>query len=129
MSSDKTTPTLDKLVFSVIPNLNLAQTLVTDTLESLIERASDPLEVLKRRDQKERFNLEIHRLRFTLEALLERYRADVNALLSGENHPPSELVLGDEDVVAINEAIAIYHHVRAFQRGERVNPVPGPAVR
>ncbi|MCB8888338.1 hypothetical protein [Vreelandella malpeensis] len=114
---------LDTLVLRVIPDLNLAETLVGNTLKSLIDSASDPLDALWRRQQQERFALAVYRLRLILEALLERYRLDVNALLADPRHRPPALLLKDDEVAAIEEAIAIYRHVRAFQRGERRDPV------
>ncbi|UYG00242.1 hypothetical protein [Halomonas sp. GD1P12] len=117
-------PSLNELVLRIIPNLNQADTLVLNTLESLIESASDPLEVLRRKEQKQQFALEIYRLRLGLEGVLERYRDDVNALIDNDNHrsPPLSFKPGEEAV--IRDAIAIYDHVRAFQRGERAAPIP-----
>jgi len=42
--------TLNDLIYSIIPNLNSAEKLVFATLESLIEAASNPLDILKRTD-------------------------------------------------------------------------------
>ncbi|WP_252105977.1 MULTISPECIES: hypothetical protein [unclassified Halomonas] len=124
MSASNPAPSLSELVLRIIPNLNQAETLVLNTLESLIESASDPLEVLRRKEQKQQFTLEIYRLRLGLEGVLERYRDEVNALIDNENHrsPPLSLKPGEEAV--IQGAIAIYDHVRAFQRGERATPTP-----
>ena len=43
--------TLNELVYSVIPNLNTAERLVCNTLDSLIESAENPLDVFKRTEQ------------------------------------------------------------------------------
>ncbi|WP_447527517.1 hypothetical protein [Vreelandella sp. TE19] len=122
-SQKAVTTTLGELVLGVIPNLNLAEKLVFNTLESLIESASDPFEVIRRKEQKEHFTLEVYRLRLALEVLLERHRRDVNALLADEHHPTEALWLSEDEELAVAEAIAIYQRVRAFQRGERSTPI------
>ncbi|WP_233437252.1 hypothetical protein [Vreelandella alkaliphila] len=73
--------TLHELIYAVIPNLNRAEKLVLNTLESLIEAAENPLDVVKRNEQRHAFSLEVHRVRINIEHLLERYRADVDRVL------------------------------------------------
>ena len=58
--------TLNELVYSVIPNLNTAERLVCNTLDSLIESAENPLDVFKRTEQREALNLELHRIRMDI---------------------------------------------------------------
>lgn len=118
--------TLNDLVYSIIPNLNSAEKLVFATLESLIETASNPLDILKRTDQRQAFGLEVHRIRINLEHLLDRYRMELEAVLRSEGEYTGPVVDPDpQEADAIRSAVEIYIHVCAFQRGERPNPVPG----
>jgi hypothetical protein len=118
--------TLNDLIYSVIPNLNSAEKLVLSTLESLIDEASNPLDILKRTDQRQAFGLEIHRIRINLEHLLNRYRTEVDAVIRSEGEHKGVVVEPDhQEADAIRSAVAIYQHVCAFQRGERQHPVLG----
>ncbi|WP_030071361.1 hypothetical protein [Halomonas alkaliantarctica] len=117
--------TLHELIYSVIPNLNSAEKLVLNTLESLIDAAENPLDVFQRNEQKHAFSLEIHRIRINLEHLLERYRTDVETILNKDREMDGPVIMPDaQEAEAINSAIDIYLHVRAFQRGERRQPIP-----
>lgn len=118
--------TLNDLIYSIIPNLNSAEKLVFSTLESLIEATSNPLDILKRTDQRQAFSLEVHRIRINLEHLLGRYRLELDAVLRSEGEYTGPVVDPDpQEADAIRCAVDIYIHVCAFQRGERPNPVPG----
>lgn len=118
--------TLNDLVYSIIPNLNSAEKLVFSTLDSLIESASNPMDILKRTDQRQAFGLEVHRIRINLEHLLGRYRTELDAVLRSEGEYTGPVVDPDpQEADAIRSAMEIYIHVCAFQRGERPNPVPG----
>ena len=118
--------TLNDLIYSIIPNLNSAEKLVFSTLESLIETATNPLDILKRTDQRQAFGLEVHRIRINLEHLLDRYRTELEAVLRSEGEYTGPVVAPDpQEADAIRSAVDIYIHVCAFQRGERPNPVPG----
>ncbi|BBI47993.1 hypothetical protein HORIV_04140 [Vreelandella olivaria] len=117
--------TLNDLIYSIIPNLNSAEKLVFATLESLIETASNPLDILKRTDQRQAFGLEVHRIRINLEHLLDRYRTELEAVLRSEGEYTGPVVDPDpQEADAIRSAVDIYIHVCAFQRGERPSPVP-----
>lgn len=117
--------TLNDLIYSIIPNLNSAEKLVFATLESLIEAASNPLDILKRTDQRQAFGLEVHRIRINLEHLLDRYRTELEAVLRSEGEYTGPVVEPDaQEADAIRSAVDIYVHVCAFQRGERPSPVP-----
>lgn len=123
-----TSITLYDLIYSIIPNLNSAEKLVFSTLESLIEAASNPLDILKRTDQRQAFGLEVHHIRINLEHLLGRYRAEVDAVLRSEGEYTGPVIEPDpQEADAIRSAVDIYIHVCAFQRGERPHPVPGRA--
>ncbi|MCL5425354.1 MAG: hypothetical protein M1154_06955 [Gammaproteobacteria bacterium] len=125
MHHDETTITLNDLIYFIIPNFNAAEKLVLSTLESLIEVATNPIDILKRTDQRHEFGLEIHRIRINLEHLLNRYRTDIDAILRSEGEHQGPVVVPDvQEADAIRSAIAIYQHVCAFQRGERRHPVP-----
>lgn len=118
--------TLHELIYAVIPNLHRAEKLVLNTLESLIEAAENPLDIVKRNEQKHAFSLEVHRVRINLEHLLERYRADVDRVLRSGGEIEGPVVAPDaQEADAIRSAIDIYLHVRSFQRGERRQPLPG----
>ncbi|MGO2007116.1 hypothetical protein [Vreelandella alkaliphila] len=118
--------TLHELIYAVIPNLNRAEKLVLNTLESLIEVAENPLDVVKRNEQRHAFSLEVHRVRINIEHLLERYRADVDRVLRSGGEVKGPVVVPDAlEADAIRSAIDIYLHVRSFQRGERRQPLPG----
>ncbi|MDX5978275.1 hypothetical protein [Vreelandella alkaliphila] len=118
--------TLHELIYAVIPNLNRAEKLVLNTLESLIESAENPLDVVKRNEQRHAFSLEVHRVRINIEHLLERYRADVDRVLRSGGEVEGPIVVPDAlEADAIRSAIDIYLHVRSFQRGERRQPLPG----
>ncbi|MCD6439107.1 MAG: hypothetical protein J7L56_12710 [Halomonas sp.] len=118
--------TLHELIYAVIPNLNRAEKLVLNTLESLIEAAENPLDVVKRNEQRHAFSLEVHRVRINIERLLERYRADVDRVLRSGGEVEGPIVVPDAlEADAIRSAIDIYLHVRSFQRGERRQPLPG----
>jgi hypothetical protein len=118
--------TLNDLIYSVIPNFNSAETLVLSTLESLIETATNPLDILKRTDQRQAFGLETHRIRLNLEHLLNRYRTEVDAILGTEGEHKGPIIEPDhQEAEAIRSAVEIYLNVCAFQRGERHHPVPG----
>ncbi|EHJ93930.1 hypothetical protein [Vreelandella boliviensis] len=121
-----TSITLNDLIYSIIPNLNSAEKLVFATLENLIEAASNPLDILKRTDQRRAFGLEVHRIRMNLEHLLGRYRAEIDAVLRSEGEYTGPVVEPDpQEADAIRSAVEIYIHVCAFQRGERPHPIPG----
>ena len=118
--------TVNELIYAVIPNLNSAEKLVFSTLESLIDAATNPLDILKRTDQRQAFSLEVHRIRINLEHLLSRYRDEVDAVLRSEGEHKGPVVAPDhQEAAAILGAVEIYRHVCAFQRGERPHPVPG----
>ncbi|WKD28687.1 hypothetical protein NDQ72_01700 [Halomonas sp. KG2] len=118
--------TLHELIYAVIPNLNRAEKLVLNTLESLIEVAENPLDVVKRNEQRHAFSLEVHRVRINIEHLLERYRSDVDRVLRSGGEVKGPVVVPDAlEADAIRSAIDIYLHVRSFQRGERRQPLPG----
>lgn len=118
--------TLHELIYAVIPNLNRAEKLVLNTLESLIAAAENPLDVVKRNEQRHAFSLEVHRVRINIEHLLERYRADVGRVLRSGGEVKGPVVVPDaQEADAIRSAIDIYLHVRSFQRGERRQPLPG----
>jgi len=117
--------TLNDLIYSIIPNLNSAEKLVFATLESLIETASNPLDILKRTDQRQAFGLEVHRIRINLEHLLDRYRTELEAVLRSEGEHTGPVLDPDpQEADAIRSAVDIYIQVCAFQRGERPSPVP-----
>lgn len=117
--------TLNDLIYSVIPNLNSAEKLVFSTLDSLIEAATNPLDILKCTDQRQAFGLEVHRIRLNLEHLLSNYRSEVDAILRSEGEYQGPVVKPDHhEADAIRSAVAIYQHVCAFQRGERPHPAP-----
>ena len=118
--------TLHELIYAVIPNLNRAEKLVLNTLESLIEVAENPLDVVKRNEQRHAFSLEVHSVRINIEHLLERYRSDVDRVLRSGGEVKGPVVVPDAlEADAIRSAIDIYLHVRSFQRGERRQPLPG----
>tara|TARA_R110002049_G_scaffold205109_3_gene375635 strand:- start:3925 stop:4332 length:408 start_codon:yes stop_codon:yes gene_type:complete len=126
MHHDETTITINELIYSIIPNLNSAEKLVFSTLESLIDAGNNPLDILKRTDQRQAFSLEVHRIRLNLEHLLSRYRDEVDAVLRSEGEHKGPVVAPDkQETDAILGAVEIYRHVCAFQRGERPHPVPG----
>lgn len=126
MHQHETTVTLNDLIYSIIPNFNTAEKLVNTTLDSLIEASTNPMDILKRTDQRQEFGLEIHRIRLNLEHLLNRYRAEVDAMLRCEGEHQGPVVAPDpQEADAIRCAVDIYQHVCAFQRGERRNPAPG----
>ena len=126
MHQHETTVTLNDLIYSIIPNFNTAEKLVNTTLDSLIEASTNPMDILKRTDQRQEFGLEIHRIRLNLEHLLNRYRAEVDAVLSRKGEDQGPVIVPDtQEADAIRSAVEIYQHVCAFQRGERRNPVPG----
>ena len=121
--------TLHELIYSVIPHLTSAEKLVLTTLEDLIDVATNPLDILKRTDQRQAFKLEIHRIRLNLEHLLDRYRPEVDAILRAETEHKGLIVEPDpQEAEAIRSAVEIYLHVCAFQRGEHPQPVPGRYV-
>lgn len=118
--------TLNDLIYSIIPNLNSAEKLIFSTLDSLIEAATNPLDILKRTDQRQAFGLEVHRIRLNLEHLLGRYRSEVDAVISSEGEHIGPIIQPDpQEADAIRSAVDIYQHICAFQRGERPHPVPG----
>jgi len=122
----ETSITLHDLIYSVIPNLDSAEKLVFSTLESLIDTATNPLDIMKRTDQRQAFGLEVHRIRINLEHLLSRYRAEVEDVLRTEGEYKGPVVKpDDQEADAIHSAVEIYRHVCAFQRGERPHPIPG----
>lgn len=121
-----TSITLNELIYSVIPHLTSAEKLVLTTLEDLIDAANNPLDILKRMDQRQAFELEIHRIRINLECLLNRYRPEVDAILRAQGEHKGPVIEPDpQEAEAIRSAIEIYLHVCAFQRGEHPGPVPG----
>lgn len=126
MHRDETSIILNDLIYYVIPNLNSAEKLVLSTLESLSEAATNPLDILKRTEQRQAFGLETHRIRINLEHLLNRYRSEVDAILRSEGEYQGPVVEPDpQEADAIRSAKEIYQHVCAFQRGERPHPIPG----
>lgn len=126
MHRHETSITLNDLIYSVIPNLNSAEKLIFSTLDSLIEAASNPLDILRRTDQRQAFGLEVHRIRINLEHLLGRYRTEVDAVLRSEGEYIGPVVEPDpQEADAIRNAVDIYRHICAFQRGERPHPLPG----
>tara|TARA_R110000751_G_scaffold120731_5_gene221371 strand:- start:836 stop:1219 length:384 start_codon:yes stop_codon:yes gene_type:complete len=126
MHRDETSIILNDLIYYVIPNLNSAEKLVFSTLESLSEAATNPLDILKRTEQRQAFGLETHRIRINLEHLLNRYRSEVDAILRSEGEYQGPVVEPDpQEADAIRSAKEIYQHVCAFQRGERPHPIPG----
>ncbi|UZH10505.1 MULTISPECIES: hypothetical protein [unclassified Halomonas] len=91
----------------------------------MIETASNPLDILKRTDQRQAFSLEVHRIRINLEHLLDRYRTELEVVLRSEGEYTGPVVDPDpQEADAIRSAVDIYIHVCAFQRGERPSPVP-----
>ncbi|SDN32077.1 hypothetical protein [Vreelandella arcis] len=115
---------LHDIVHEVIPNLNTAEKLVNNTLASIMEESTNPLEVMRRREQKDAFGLEVHSVRMNLEHLLERYREEVAAVMRANGSEKGPMVTPDpHEAQAIRNAIDIYQHVRAFQRGERSHPL------
>ncbi|KPQ19644.1 MULTISPECIES: hypothetical protein [unclassified Halomonas] len=126
MSHSKSDVSLYEVVYEVIPNLNIAEKLVNNTLKSLREEASNPLDMLRRKEQQEALGLEIHHVRMNLEHLLERYRDEVAELVRTEGREKGPIVTPDPfEAQAIRSAVDIYQHVRAYQRGERRHPLPG----
>lgn len=117
---------LHDVVYEVIPNLNTAEMLVNNTLETIMEAATNPLDIMRRKEQQDAFRLEIHRVRMNLEHLLERYHEEVAALVSADGRERGPMVTLDRDEAqAVRTAVEIYQHVRAYQRGERRHPLPG----
>lgn len=126
MPPNKSDVSLYELVYEVIPNLNTAEKLVNNTLESILESASNPLDIMRRKEQQEAFGLEIQHVRMNLEHLLERYREEVAELVRAEGREKGPVVVPDPlEAQAIRSAVDIYQHVRAYQRGERRHPLPG----
>lgn len=125
MHQHDATITLYELMYAVIPNLNTAERLVCNTLDSLINASENPLDIVKRTEQRQAFNLEVHRVRMNIEHLLSRYRNDVDEVLRTQGGVKGPRIQPDAlEADAIQSAIDIYQHVRAFQRGERRHPVP-----
>ncbi|MGY4878610.1 hypothetical protein ACLUEY_12085 [Vreelandella aquamarina] len=111
------------VVFIILPRLQNAQTLVNKTLNTLIDGAKDPKDLLKRLEQKRKFTLETQSIRVNLEHLLERYRSDVDSLLQSQGANGNREVLMDEmERDAIARAKEIYRKVVAFQTGRREVP-------
>ncbi|MCA1773757.1 MAG: hypothetical protein LC677_14595 [Halomonas sp.] len=126
MPSTSSDVSLHEVVYEVIPNLNTAEKLVNNTLESLLASASNPLDIMRRKEQQQAFGLEIHHVRMNLEHLLERYRDEVAELVRAEGREKGSVVTPDPfEAQAIRSAVDIYQHVRAYQRGERRHPLPG----
>ncbi|TVP52483.1 MAG: hypothetical protein EA345_00785 [Halomonas sp.] len=124
MHRNEASITLNELIYSVIPNLNSAEKLVLATLENLIEVATNPMDILKRSDQREAFGLELHCIRMNLEHLLSRYKSEVEVLVLSEGQHKGPLLAPDpQEAEAIRSAMHIFEHVCAFQRGERPQPV------
>ena len=92
--------------YAVIPNLNRAEKLVLNTLESLIEVTRSPLDVVKRNEQKHAFSLEVHGVHINIKHLLERYRSDVDRVLRSGGEVKGPVVVPDAlEADAIRSAI------------------------
>lgn len=124
MPDTKSDVSLHEVVYEVIPNLNTAEKLINNTLESIMEASADPLEIMRRKEQQDAFRLEVRLVRMHLEHVLTRHREEVEALVSADGHERGPLVILDPDEAqALRSAVEIYQHVRAYQRGERRHPL------
>ncbi|MCW4151412.1 MULTISPECIES: hypothetical protein [Halomonadaceae] len=124
MPDTKSDVSLHEVVYEVVPNLNMAEKLVNNTLESIMEAATDPLEIMRRKEQQDAFRLEVRLVRMHLEHVLTRHREDVAALVSTDGREGASMVkLDRNEAQALRSAIDIYQHVRAYQRGERRHPL------
>ncbi len=111
------------VVYVIVPRLQQAKVLVNNTLDALIETANHPTDLHTRLEQRRAFTLELQATHTNLEHLLERYRADVQALLeSGGRHGNRAITPDAMEHDAIERAKDIYQKVVAFQTGRRSVP-------
>lgn len=124
MPDTKSDVSLYEVVYEVIPNLNTAEKLINNTLESIMEASADPLEIMRRKEQQDAFRLEARLVRMHLEHVLTRYREEVEALVNADGRERGpQVTLEPDEAQALRSAVEIYQHVRAYQRGERRHPL------
>ncbi|XGA79744.1 hypothetical protein OR573_14870 [Halomonas sp. CH40] len=111
------------VVFVITPRLEQARSLVNTTLQSLIDNAKQPQDLLRYREMQRKLMLEIQMIHANLTHLLERYRADVQALLHSQGAKGNrEVSLDEMEKDAMARAREIYQKVVEFQTGRRSVP-------
>lgn len=111
------------VVFVIIPRLERARNLVNSTLNTLIDNASHPNDLLRYREMQRKLMLEMQMIHANLTHLLERYRSDVQKLLQSQGaQGDREVQLDDMEQDALARAKEIYQKVVEFQTGRRNVP-------
>jgi len=111
------------VVFTIIPRLERARNLVNSTLETLIDTANHPNDLLRYREMQRKLMLEMQMIHANLTHLLERYRSDVQELLHSQGAQGNrEVQLDDMEQDALARAKEIYQKVVEFQTGRRNVP-------
>lgn len=111
------------VVFTIIPRLERARNLVNSTLETLIDTANHPSDLLRYREMQRKLMLEMQMIHANLTHLLERYRSDVQELLQSQGAQGNrEAQLDDMEQDALARAKEIYQKVVEFQTGRRNVP-------
>lgn len=111
------------VVFTIIPRLERARNLVNSTLETLIDTANHPSDLLRYREMQRKLMLEMQMIHANLTHLLERYRSDVQDLLQSQGAQGNrEVQLDDMEQDALARAKEIYQKVVEFQTGRRNVP-------
>ena len=111
------------VVFVIIPRLERARNLVNSTLNTLIDNASHPNDLLRYREMQRKLMLEMQMIHANLTHLLERYRSDVQELLQSQGAQGNrEAQLDDMEQDALARAKEIYQKVVEFQTGRRNVP-------
>lgn len=111
------------VVFVITPRLEQARNLVNTTLQSLIDNAKQPQDLMRYREMQRKLMLEIQMIHANLTHLLERYRADVQVLLQSQGAKGNrEVTLDEMERDAMARAREIYQKVVEFQTGRRNVP-------
>lgn len=111
------------VVFTILPRLERARTLVNTTLETLIDHANHPQDLRRYREMQRKLLLEMQMIHANLDHLLERYRDNVQQLLQSQGgNGNREVTLDDMEQDALARAQEIYQKVVEFQTGRRSVP-------
>lgn len=117
MSFDNTIP-LRTLTDEVMPQLAAAETLLHNTLRSILAVTRDPAQRARCEQQQEVLDLELFRIRLNFDSLLRRHAGAVAEMAgAGAGDPGPVLQLDSAEAEAVRSARRLCEQIKALRAG------------
>lgn len=109
--------TVHALLTEVMPALNSTETLIKQTLHSLISSALEPGTRARRQEQLQMLELEFYRIRLNLEPLLRIHAGDIHDLQTQKDPALKEIPIDAMQAAAIRDVEILRERIQGMQAG------------